>query len=233
MNNKQFEISLDDPVWFSMVHFKELKKLTHQSKVTLPLLGLAGISTGIEWLFAIITLILGVLPFILESTYGAAVFVFFYYPMIVFILLLKRFLFWQKFGKSKRKLMVMSAEKIVVNALVSEQLSETKVITRQEIDIIKVSYLINHDHSTRKTRNSICQVTIKLKDNTEYELDGYRIGLVNVLYLFKFFNYPLRFIKLSAGDVMGVLGPLILKLAPLLANIPAFGKGIFAFGSVF
>ena len=226
-------LSLDDPVWFSMVHFQETNNMSQHINVSLPLLGLAGISTGTEWLFAIVTLSLGILPFILESTYGPVVFVYFYYPMLVLVLLFKRFLFWRKFGAIKRKLCTISAEKIELNALISPQLSDNKIISRQEIDKITVSYLINYDHNTRKTRNSTCNISIKLHDNTNYELDGYRIGLVNVLYLLRFFNYPLRFVKLTTADVMGVLGPLVLKLAPLLANIPAFGKGIFAFNSVF
>ncbi|WP_105189657.1 hypothetical protein [Pseudoalteromonas sp. T1lg48] len=230
------KLELTDPVWFSYVHFKGQKQLSPHSVIKLPLLRLlATLSNKMEWLFSLLVLALALLPFILEPFFGPAAFVFIYFPVLVGVLMLKRIFFWRMFGADKKKLMVLSAEQIEVSPLVCAQLSETAVLSRQDIARVKVYHTFTHDQDVGSSgaRASVNQIILVRKDHTEYKLDGYRIGLANVLYLLVYFDYPLEFIKQSIAHVPGHLWPLALRLIPICANVPALGQTLFALKSAF
>ncbi|MEM0515253.1 hypothetical protein WCN91_07390 [Pseudoalteromonas sp. YIC-827] len=230
------KLELTDPVWFSYVHFKGQKGLSPHSVIKLPLLRLlATLSPKKEWLFALMVLALAPLPFILEPHFGPRGFVFIYFPALVGVLMLKRIVFWRTFGADKKKLLTLSAEQIEISPLACAQLSEKAVLSRQQIAKVKVCYTLTHDHDVGSSgaRASVNQITLVLENQSEYKLDGYRLGLANVLYLLVYFDYPLEFSKQSIAQVPGHLWPLTLRLLPICANVPALGQALFALKSVF
>ncbi|QLE10066.1 hypothetical protein HYD28_14485 [Pseudoalteromonas shioyasakiensis] len=224
LSKHSLDLNLSDRVWFRFSTFYKKPVLQADSNTKLMSIpGLAVLSGGAEFLFFFMTIAIAVMSLVLQemmqpiSAFVTSV------SCYLCVFFTKRIMIYNKFGFGRKWVMSISKDSLEIDRqAVKGKASKILHITKDDIKEIVFNYTF-HGRSGRivddKTANlHACE--IHQKDGKVVTLDNMRVGLFDVLYLLKFYQYPLFFKGTTAGGA-GNIVILIMRLISLSAIISA------------